>query len=107
VLGGLAAAEQCGGLYDDARSRSTLVALEAKTTGYRHLHGQALATIAATYLDTISDGMATRYARQALAIQRRNEDRLSQASTLNLLAAVLPAVHRQIRQLPAEGLRSG
>lgn len=106
VLVGLAAAEQCSGLSEDARSRATLVALKAKSTGYRHLHGQALATIAATYLGTISDGTATRYARQALAIQRRDADRLSQASTLNLLASALPEARRKIEQLAAE-LRSG
>jgi tetratricopeptide (TPR) repeat protein len=105
VLVGLAAAEQCNGLSDDARARATLVARKAKTTGYRHIHGQALATIAATYLGTVSDGMATRYARQALAIQRRNADRLSQASTLNLLDPVLPEA--QGSAAAAGGLRSG
>ena len=107
VLAGLAAAEQRNGKLVDARTRATQVALKAKATGYRHLHGQALATIAATYLGNVSDGMAARYARQALAIQRRSGDRLSEASTLTLLASALPEAYRKIPQLPAGGLRSG
>ncbi|HKE52720.1 MAG TPA: tetratricopeptide repeat protein, partial [Actinomycetes bacterium] len=101
VMLGLAAAEQCTGQYDEARDRATRVADTAKVTGYRHLHGQALSTIAASYLGAGMDSMAARYGRQALAIQRRDEDRLSQAATLSLLARVLPDGDQTIRQLRA------
>jgi DNA-binding SARP family transcriptional activator/tetratricopeptide (TPR) repeat protein len=103
VLVGLATAEHHNGRPDQARVHALEVATEAATTGYRHLRGQALAIIAATYLANGANQIAARYARQALATHRRNGDQPGQAGALRLLDQALSAAQlREHRQQGAD-----